>query len=144
MIQSKSHQHYYICQIVTFLLNFVNGIIHLPFLELENLKLVSQHYRAWSDCTDVQAGLSLLVAKTNHFQFQQVRVNVGGTCTHIMCLSMDFSYTNCYLGRITDLLKDSKSTGWLPHIKVLHLQHDSNPQGDRVIWKLITGRAILE
>ena len=25
----------------------------------ENLKLVSQQYRAWSDCMDVQAGLAL-------------------------------------------------------------------------------------
>ena len=72
------------------LLNFLNGLIHLQFLELfiiifrdihyhfqgyqdENLKLVSQQYRAWSDCTDVQAGLALYiqVAKANHFRFQQ-------------------------------------------------------------------------
>ena len=42
---------------------------HDPFLELfiitfygyqdENFKLVSQQYRAWSDCTEVQAGLAL-------------------------------------------------------------------------------------
>ena len=49
-------------------LNFLNGIIHLPLLELsiiifgihdENLKLVSQQYRALPDCMDVQAGLAL-------------------------------------------------------------------------------------
>ena len=52
-----------------------------PFLELyiiifkgnqeKKLKMVSQQYRAWSDYTDVQACLALLVAKTNHFLFQQ-------------------------------------------------------------------------
>ena len=52
------------------LLNFLNGIIHLPFLALFNIffrdikmriqKLIRQQYnRAWSDCTDVQAGLAL-------------------------------------------------------------------------------------
>ena len=49
--------------------NFLNGIIRRPFLPLsiiifegyqdENLKMVSQQYRAWSDCTAVQAGLAL-------------------------------------------------------------------------------------
>ena len=35
--------------------------MHYHFLgyQDENLKLVSQQYRAWSDCTDVQAGLAL-------------------------------------------------------------------------------------
>ena len=50
------------------LLNLFNGIIHLPYLELfiiisvyhdETLKLVSQQYRAWLDCMDVHAGLTL-------------------------------------------------------------------------------------
>ena len=51
------------------LMNFLNGIIHLPFLELSVIiiwdiknrtwKMVSQQYRAWSNCTDVQAGLAL-------------------------------------------------------------------------------------
>ena len=46
------------------LLNFLNGTIHLQFLEFqgyedENLKMVSQqYYRAWSECTYVQAGLA--------------------------------------------------------------------------------------
>ena len=43
------------------LLNFFNGIILLPFTSVyhcqgnqdENLKLVSQQYTTWSDCTDV-------------------------------------------------------------------------------------------
>ena len=47
--------------------NFLNGIIIFHFWNCplsfmgyqdENLKLVSQQYRAWSDCTDVQAGLA--------------------------------------------------------------------------------------
>ena len=37
----------------------------------ENLKLISQHYRAWSDCTEVAGPGSILVAKSNHFQFWQ-------------------------------------------------------------------------
>ena len=51
------------------LLNFLSGIIHLPFFgtlryhfygcQDEHLMLVSQQYRAWSDCTDGQAGLAL-------------------------------------------------------------------------------------
>ena len=51
------------------LLNYINRIIYLPFLELsiiifygnqdESLKLVSQQYRAWSECTEVLAGLVL-------------------------------------------------------------------------------------
>ena len=38
------------------------GTLHYHFFgvrELKNLKLVSQQYRAWSDFTDVQAGLAL-------------------------------------------------------------------------------------
>ena len=33
--------------------------------------LAVQQYRAWSDCMDVQAVLTIFVAKTNYFQFQQ-------------------------------------------------------------------------
>ena len=47
-------------------MNFLNEIIYLPFLELsiiifrdENLKLVSQQYKVWLDCMDVQAGLTI-------------------------------------------------------------------------------------
>ena len=32
---------------------------HFKGYQNENLKLVSQQYRAWSNCTDVQAGLAL-------------------------------------------------------------------------------------
>ena len=52
--------------------NSLNRIIHIPFLALSNIifrdikmktlklvKLVSQQYRAWSDCMDVQDGLAL-------------------------------------------------------------------------------------
>ena len=46
--------------------NFLNGIIHLPFIELSiiifrdiKMKTSSLQYRAWSDCTNVQAGLAL-------------------------------------------------------------------------------------
>ena len=37
------------------------GTVHYHFYgyQDENLKLVSQQYRAWTDCTDVQAGLAL-------------------------------------------------------------------------------------
>ena len=43
------------------LLNSLNRIIHLPFLEqsiiiFKDIKMVRQQYRAWSDCTDMQAG----------------------------------------------------------------------------------------
>jgi hypothetical protein len=46
------------------MLNILNELVQLPFLGLfiinfEYLKFVSQQYRAWSDCTDVQAGLAL-------------------------------------------------------------------------------------
>ena len=48
------------------LLNFLNRIIHLLFLKLfiivffiKMWKLVSQQYRAWSDCMDVQTDLTL-------------------------------------------------------------------------------------
>ena len=51
------------------LLNLSNGIIHLPILKLSiiifrdirmrTFKLVNQQFRAWSDCTNVQAGLAL-------------------------------------------------------------------------------------
>ena len=49
------------------LLNFLNGIIHLPVLELciiivqeyQDEKLVSQQYKILSDCTAVQADLAL-------------------------------------------------------------------------------------
>ena len=47
------------------LLDILNGIIHLPFLEQsiiiflgyqdENLMLVRQQYRAWSDCTECES-----------------------------------------------------------------------------------------
>ena len=58
---------------------FLNEIIRLPFMEVsiiiflyqdENLKLVNQQYRAWSDCTDVCAFWpdSIRVAKANHFR----------------------------------------------------------------------------
>ena len=33
--------------------------LHFYGNQNENLKLVSQQYRAWSDCTDVQTGLAL-------------------------------------------------------------------------------------
>ena len=63
----------WICRhVLTFnLLNFLNGIIHLSFLELSiiifreikkrtwSCSIVSQQYRAWSDCTDMQDGLTL-------------------------------------------------------------------------------------
>ena len=67
------------------LLNFLNGLVHLHFLEcplsvleiyqVENLKLVSQQYRAWSDCRHMQTGLALQVAKANYFGSIRVRVN---------------------------------------------------------------------
>ena len=51
------------------LLNYLNGIFSFPFLKLfmiyfkgyldDNLKMISQQYIAWSDCTDVQAVLAL-------------------------------------------------------------------------------------
>ena len=45
------------------------GTVHFHFKDLknENLKLVSQQYRAWSDCTGAQVGLVLYC----QFQFQQ-------------------------------------------------------------------------
>ena len=48
--------------------NFLNGLVHFPILNCplsflgyqdENLKMVSHRYRAWSECTDVQAGLAV-------------------------------------------------------------------------------------
>ena len=41
--------------------SYIFGTVHYHFYgyQDENLKLVSQQYRAWSDCTDVQAGLAL-------------------------------------------------------------------------------------
>ena len=53
--------------------NFLNGIIHLPFLELSiiilvisrwKFKLVCQQYRAWSDCF-------IMVAKAKYVRFRQ-------------------------------------------------------------------------
>ena len=40
---------------------YIFGSVHYHFKRYQNknLKLVSQQYRAWSDCTDVQAGLAL-------------------------------------------------------------------------------------
>ena len=37
------------------------GTVHNQFLGNQNvhLKLASQKYKAWSDCTDVQAGIAL-------------------------------------------------------------------------------------
>ena len=50
------------------LLNFINGLIQIPFwnsllltlgIEDVNLKLDEQLYTAWPDCIDIQAGLAL-------------------------------------------------------------------------------------
>ena len=40
---------------------YIFGTVHYHFLgyQDENVKLISQQYRAWSDCTDVHAGLAL-------------------------------------------------------------------------------------
>ena len=65
------------------LLNFLNEIIHLLFLELSSIifwwvgdiKLLSQKYRTLSDCTGCAAKpSSILVAKTNHLRFQKDKV----------------------------------------------------------------------
>ena len=40
---------------------------HFQRCQDENLQLVSQQYRAWSDCTDVQAGLALYWWQTSLF-----------------------------------------------------------------------------
>ena len=49
------------------------GTVQYHFYLDENLKMVKQQYRAWSDCMDVLAGLVLYLWQTwaNHFQFQQ-------------------------------------------------------------------------
>ena len=68
------------------LLNLFNSIIHLQLPELsiiifrhikiENLMLVSQQKRAWSDCTDVQAGLTVYWwQRLITFGFGRIRVN---------------------------------------------------------------------
>ena len=59
---------FFLLLIVT-MLNFLNGIIHLPFLKLSIIifrdikmrlqSVVSQQYRAWSDGTEVQASLAV-------------------------------------------------------------------------------------
>ena len=57
------------CKLTLNLLNFLNGIINIPVLELPIIifrnikmrtwKLFSNQYRAWSGCTDVHAGPAL-------------------------------------------------------------------------------------
>ena len=53
------------------------GTVHYHFqgYEVDNLKMVSQLYRAWSDCTDEQAGLTLyLWERLITFSFYRIRV----------------------------------------------------------------------
>ena len=55
--------------VLTLHLLFFNELVHLPLFrtvhyhfwgyQVENLKMVSQQYRAWTDCTNVPAGLAL-------------------------------------------------------------------------------------
>ena len=50
-------------------------ILDLSIINFRDIKMkliVSQHYRAWSDCTDMQAGLALFTT----FSFSRVRVNI--------------------------------------------------------------------
>ena len=63
-------------------LNFLNGIIHLQFLELTIIifrdltVIVTQQYRTWSDST-IMTGLGWLYTggkDFNHFLFQQGKV----------------------------------------------------------------------
>ena len=64
--------------VLTFnLMNILNGIIHLSFW---NCPLLFYGYQdknlSWSAnsiiaCSDVQVGLTILLAKANHFRFQQ-------------------------------------------------------------------------
>ena len=50
-------------------------------------KLVSQQYRAWSDCTDVQAGLALYWwQRLITFGFNRIRVNVY----HVIILILEY------------------------------------------------------
>ena len=72
------------CQHYTVPMNFLNGLVHLPFLELsiisfgdyqdENLKISGQICRAWSECLDMQAGLGYSGGKdqSDDFWFQRV------------------------------------------------------------------------
>ena len=70
-----------------FLMNFLNGVIHVPYLELSIIilrdikvrtwKLVSQQYRAWSDCMDLQAGLALYWQRLITFGSGRIRVNLS-------------------------------------------------------------------
>ena len=54
-------------------MNFLNGIIHLPFCT----ELVSQQYRAWPEYMVVQAGLALYWwQRQPTFGFIRIRVNM--------------------------------------------------------------------
>ena len=72
--------------------NFLKGIIHLTFLALpiiivENLKLASQQCRAWSDCMDVQAGLTLYWwRRLIIFGVGRIRVNFSPDKFSLLCL----------------------------------------------------------
>ena len=60
------------------LVNYLNELVHLPFLELSIInfgdnqdKNSSQQYRSWSNCILISADWpgSILVAKVNYFWF---------------------------------------------------------------------------
>ena len=58
--------------------SYIFGTVHYHFQGYQdgNLKLVSQQYRTWSDCTDVQAGLALYWwQRLLTFSVSRIRVN---------------------------------------------------------------------
>ena len=86
----KYKKHYFSLQYPSYcilthnLLNFLNGIIHLQFFKLpsiifRDIKMrtwVSQQYKAWLDCTDVQACLALYwLQRLTTFGSSRIRVN---------------------------------------------------------------------
>ena len=62
-------------------MNFLNEIIYRQFLELfiiifNEIKMRPQQYRTWSDCMDVQAGLTLCwLQRLITFGFSKIQVN---------------------------------------------------------------------
>ena len=87
------------------LLNLLNEIIHLPFLELfiiifwgayqdENLKLIFQQYRAWSDQTDVQTGLALYWWQRLIWLLRSSRIRVKSTDINHITQPIIYIYNN--------------------------------------------------
>ena len=97
----------YFYHIIPTLLNFLNGTIHIhPFLEFSIIifrdikmrtcnKLVSQLCRAWSDCSEVQAGLALYW-RQRLITFGSSRIRVKWTCPPFIL------FGNCPLYNVGD------------------------------------------